>query len=92
MRSSSSSQTLASQPAILLLDEATAALDPIIELEIDDRIRQRGITCLIIAHRLSTIRDADQIVVLDRGRVVQYGTHDELIGEDGFYRALVTSN
>ena len=82
-------RVLSSDPSILIMDEATSALDARTEYEISEYVHARGITCVIVAHRLSTIRDCDEIIVLDRGKVVQRGTHDELMAGDGLYKQLI---
>ncbi len=82
-------RALVNNPSILVMDEATSALDAETEKNIDQNLRRRGCTCIIVAHRLSTIRDCDQIIVLERGKVVQQGTHQELWQVDGVYSRLL---
>ncbi len=84
-------RALAGEPTLLVMDEATSALDAETESIIIDNLRRRGCTCVTIAHRLSTVREADEIVVLAGGGVVERGTHESLLTLGGHYSALVAS-
>lgn len=84
-------RALAHEPTMLFLDEFTSALDALTETRVIKAIRDKGTTCVIVAHRLSTIVDCDRIYVMDKGRIVQQGTHDELYHQEGLYRELIGS-
>ncbi|MDO4982334.1 MAG: NHLP family bacteriocin export ABC transporter peptidase/permease/ATPase subunit [Eubacteriales bacterium] len=84
-------RVLAQDPTVIIMDEATSALDARTEFNVVKSIKDRGIACIVIAHRLSTIRDCDEIIVLDKGKVMERGTHEQLMALNGLYTQLVTS-
>ncbi len=83
-------RVLAEDPSILILDEATSALDAQTEHKVMESIKARGISIIVIAHRLSTIRDCDEIIVMDKGKIQERGTHEQLMAQDGIYRQLIS--
>jgi NHLM bacteriocin system ABC transporter peptidase/ATP-binding protein len=85
-------RVLATDPRLIILDEATSALDAKTERDTVEAINNRGVTTLVVAHRLSTVRDCDRIYVLDKGKIVEQGTHEELFALNGFYTKLVVSD
>ncbi|MBQ0097878.1 MAG: NHLP family bacteriocin export ABC transporter peptidase/permease/ATPase subunit [Oscillospiraceae bacterium] len=84
-------RVLAQDPTVIILDEATSALDAKTEYEVVKAIKNRGIACIVVAHRLSTIRSCDEIIVMDKGNIVDRGTHKELLENSKLYCDLVTS-
>src|SRR5436305_12602621 len=82
-------RAVAHKPALLLLDEATSHLDVTTEQKVAEHLQTLACTQIIIAHRLSTIRNADVILVLDQGTIVEQGTHHELLQRDGYYARLM---
>ena len=82
-------RALSTESTILLLDEFTSALDAVTEEAVFKAIRLKATTCIIVAHRLSTVASCDHILVMDKGRIVQRGTHEELYNTEGIYRQLL---
>ena len=85
------SRALLKEPALLILDEATSAMDLMAEKTLMDHLRRRSCTCLIVAHRLSAVRDCDRILVMDRGRIVEEGTHESLMAQNRLYASMYSS-
>jgi NHLM bacteriocin system ABC transporter peptidase/ATP-binding protein len=83
-------RVLAQDPTVIIMDEATSALDARTEYNVINAIKDRRISCVVIAHRLSTIRDCDEIIVMDKGKVMERGTHEELFAAGGMYSELIS--
>ena len=84
-------RVLAQDPTLIIMDESTSALDAKTEYDLMNAVKGRGISCIVVAHRLSAIRDCDEIIVLDKGRIAERGTHEELFAKGGIYTELVSS-
>lgn len=84
-------RAMVTNPTMLVLDEATSALDPTTEKFIDENIKKRKCSVVVVAHRLSTIRDSDEIIVLDKGKIIERGTHEQLVSNKGRYYNLIKS-
>ena len=82
-------RAIAPKPKILMFDEATSALDNLTQKQVSESLDKLKCTRIVIAHRLSTIRQCDRIIVLDKGRIVEDGTYDQLIQQGGFFAELV---
>lgn len=82
-------RAIAPKPRILMFDEATSALDNLTQKTVSDSLEGLKCTRIVIAHRLSTIRQCDRIIVLDKGKIIEDGTYDELLAEGGFFAELV---
>ena len=82
-------RAIAPKPKILMLDEATSALDNITQKIVSDSLDKLHCTRIVIAHRLSTIKQCDRIIVLDKGHIIEDGTYDELIAQNGYFAELV---
>jgi ATP-binding cassette, subfamily B, multidrug efflux pump len=86
-------RAILADPSILILDEATSSIDTITELKIQEALQHllKGRTSFIIAHRLNTIKSADQIIVIEEGQIIEKGSHEDLLAQNGFYHSLYTS-
>ena len=82
-------RAIAPNPKILMFDEATSALDNITQKIVSESLNSLNCTRIVIAHRLSTIRQCDRVIVLDGGKIIEDGTYDELIAQNGFFAELV---